>query len=522
MSAVRAIQVIKLSKVDFILLYPSLSWIEIHLEFFSISIWHRKMLCIAILFFSLGLSHTFGQQIGTQKQETKATLEWSKCTSSGCEKVQGRLVIDANWRWSHATNSSTNCYTGNLWDKTLCPDDKSCAKNCALEGDDYSSAYGVTTSGDEVNLKFVTHGQYATNVGMRGYLVTDGNNGAQGKAQYTQFDLLNNEFTFDVDVSNVPCGVNSALYFVNMDPDGGDKRFPAIQDGVDRGLGYCDAQCARDLKWIGGESNSEEWVPSKTDPNAGVGRKGACCPEIDIWEGNSISTAFTLHPCKTKDYRVCQDSTCGGTYSSNRYAGDCDPDGCDFNSFRYGDESFFGKVVDPSKKMTVVTQFVAEGGVLTEVRRQYVQNGKIIKNSVSKVAGVAGNSLTPQLCKAAKTAFNDVDYFNQRGGFAGISEAMGKGMTLVFSFWDDHYAQLDWLDSTYPHSKSGPGVKRGTCSIGEGDPKKVEAAHPDSSVTFSNIRFGPIGSTVTDADHSKGHKSKRRPEGYKRLEAGFH
>lgn len=38
---------------------------------------------------------------------------------------------------------------------------------------------------------------------------------------YKQFSLLNQEFSFDVDVSNLPCGLNGALYFVSMDADGG-------------------------------------------------------------------------------------------------------------------------------------------------------------------------------------------------------------------------------------------------------------------------------------------------------------
>ena len=39
--------------------------------------------------------------------------------------------------------------------------------------------------------------------------------------RYEMFHLLNQEFAFDVDVSNLPCGLNGALYFVAMDPDGG-------------------------------------------------------------------------------------------------------------------------------------------------------------------------------------------------------------------------------------------------------------------------------------------------------------
>ena len=46
---------------------------------------------------------------------------------------------------------------------------------------------------------------------------------------------------------------------------------------------YCDAQCARDLKFVGGKANVEGWRPSSNDPNAGVGPMGGCCAEIDIW-----------------------------------------------------------------------------------------------------------------------------------------------------------------------------------------------------------------------------------------------
>lgn len=33
---------------------------------------------------------------------------------------------------------------------------------------------------------------------------------------YQMFELLGNEFTFDVDVSNIGCGLNGALYFVTV------------------------------------------------------------------------------------------------------------------------------------------------------------------------------------------------------------------------------------------------------------------------------------------------------------------
>ena len=40
------------------------------------------------------------------------------------------------------------------------------------------------------------------------------------------------EFTFDVDVSQLPCGLNGALYFVEMDEDGGKGRFPTNKVGL--------------------------------------------------------------------------------------------------------------------------------------------------------------------------------------------------------------------------------------------------------------------------------------------------
>jgi cellulose 1,4-beta-cellobiosidase len=39
--------------------------------------------------------------------------------------------------------------------------------------------------------------------------------------KYQMFNLINKEFTFDVDVSTLPCGLNGALYFVEMAADGG-------------------------------------------------------------------------------------------------------------------------------------------------------------------------------------------------------------------------------------------------------------------------------------------------------------
>ncbi|BAE61042.1 1,4-beta-D-glucan cellobiohydrolase B [Aspergillus flavus] len=445
------------------------------------------------LLFSAFWTAVQAQQAGTLTAETHPSLTWQKCAAGGtCTEQKGSVVLDSNWRWLHSVDGSTNCYTGNTWDATLCPDNESCASNCALDGADYEGTYGVTTSGDALTLQFVT----GANIGSRLYLMADDDE------SYQTFNLLNNEFTFDVDASKLPCGLNGAVYFVSMDADGGVAKYSTNKAGAKYGTGYCDSQCPRDLKFINGQANVEGWEPSDSDKNAGVGGHGSCCPEMDIWEANSISTAYTPHPCDDTAQTMCEGDTCGGTYSSERYAGTCDPDGCDFNAYRMGNESFYGpsKLVDSSSPVTVVTQFITadgtDSGALSEIKRFYVQGGKVIANAASNVDGVTGNSITADFCTAQKKAFGDDDIFAQHGGLQGMGNALSS-MVLTLSIWDDHHSSMMWLDSSYPEDAdaTAPGVARGTCEPHAGDPEKVESQSGSATVTYSNIKYGPIGST---------------------------
>jgi cellulose 1,4-beta-cellobiosidase len=112
----------------------------------------------------------------------------------------------------------------------------------------------------------------------------------------------------------------------------------------------------------------------------------------------------------------------------------------DFNSYRLGNTSFYGpgKTVDTSKVFTVVTQFLTDSsGNLNEIKRFYVQNGVLIANSKSNVAGVTGNSLNPTFCPAELSAFGETDYFSQRGGWKAMTSAFKQGVVLVLSLWDD-------------------------------------------------------------------------------------
>lgn len=96
----------------------------------------------------------------------------------------------------HSKDGYTNCYTGNTWDATLCPDNKACAANCVLEGADYTKTYGITTSGNSLSLQFVTQSD-GKNIGSRTYLM-------DSESKYHMFSPIGNEFAFDVDLSKLP------------------------------------------------------------------------------------------------------------------------------------------------------------------------------------------------------------------------------------------------------------------------------------------------------------------------------
>ena len=137
------------------------------------------------------------------------------------------------------------------------------------------------------------------------------------------------------------------------------------------------------------------WNGSHTPP---IGKWGACCAEMDIWEANSKATAYTPHPCSITGPYTCEGIECGdnskvgrtvwgsldclcaclflclcmcecadilqemyfrctaantllmgqlrfptGLAQEQRYDGVCDKDGCDFNSFRLGDGTYYGR-----------------------------------------------------------------------------------------------------------------------------------------------------------------------------------
>lgn len=164
-----------------------------------------------------------------------------------------------------------------------------------------------------------------------------------------------------------------------------------------------------------------------------------------------------------------------------------------------GNPDFYGpgKTINTNKKFTVVTQFIGSGSTLSEIKRFWVQDGVSYATPETTFPEIGGNSITDEFCEKQKSFFEDTNDHANKGGLNQMAASLAKGHVLVMSLWDDYAVNMLWLDSSYPTDAdpSKPGIARGTCPTDSGKPEDVEANSPNAQVTFSNIKFGPIGST---------------------------
>ena len=129
-------------------------------------------------------------------------------------------------------------------------------------------------------------------------------------------------------------------------------------------------------------------------------------PVVTKWtSGRAIAfplLSYMSHVCTVQGQTRCEGTQCGDMNAGQRHNGVCDKDGCDFNPYRLGDKSFFGPAanftIDTTKTFTVVTQFITSDGSdigdLSEIRRLWVQNGKVINSNNVTVGGQQFNSIT--------------------------------------------------------------------------------------------------------------------------------
>lgn len=334
---------------------------------------------------ALATFHLAGaQQPGSTPENHPQLTTWKCTTASGCAQQNTFVVLDWNYCSIHATGGTTSCTTASGVNTALCPNEVTCAQNCVVEGADYSQN-GVTTTGDVLTMyQYVQSNGKTQNASPRVYLL-----GPDG--DYILLHLLGQELTFDVDLSTLPCGENGALYLSEMDASGGRSQYNT--GGANYGSGYCDAQCPVQA-WRNGTVNTSG--------------QGFCCNEMDILEANAYANAFTPHPCGTSD---------------------CDRSGCGFNPYAAGYHNYYGPglALDTSKTFTVTTQFITNdgstSGSLTRIIRSYIQNGVTVASAQS-----GGDIITASGCTSGA----------QFGGLDTMGQALGRGMVLVFSIWNDN------------------------------------------------------------------------------------
>ena len=166
-------------------------------------------------------------------------------------------------RWTHQAGSTTpTCYTDSGWDTSVCPDGETCARNNsvgAVPEADWEGTYGINQESNGVNIGFIIQGPSSFNAGSRSYMM-------ENDQEYNSSNMLQKKISFDVDVSNMPRGTDSAIYFSKMEKTG--NAGPMNMADAAFGTGYCDGQCAH----VG-------WILNKADryDNNRTGDMGACC-----------------------------------------------------------------------------------------------------------------------------------------------------------------------------------------------------------------------------------------------------
>lgn len=406
------------------------------------------------------------QSVGEAPEVHPKLTTWKCTVADGCVSQETAIVIDSLSHWVHQKDDqSQGCGNwGSAPNATVCPDVETCQENCIMEGVSDYEAYGIFTDGGALTLKHLREDGSVSS--PRVYLLNE------AEDEYEMIKLTGQEFTFDVDGSKLPCGMNGALYMSEMAADGGLSELNT--GGAAYGTGYCDAQCFT-TPFINGVGNIEG--------------KGSCCNELDIWEANARSTHLAPHPCNITGLYECTGDECA-------FDGVCDKNGCGYNPYRVHQFEYYGPgyTVDTARPVTVVTQFPADDeGKLKEIRRLYVQDGRIIKNAVIAVEGLPEyNYVTDEFCAATGS-----DRFMDLGALGGMGDAMTRGMVLCMSIWWDEGGHMTWLDS----EEAGP------CKEGEGDPKNILEVEANPTVIFSNIKWGEIGSTYKPECKKKSKRS---------------
>ena len=205
----------------------------------------QSVLCVALAATSL----IYAQQIG-KKPEVHPGLTTQKCTrDAGCVTQNTSVVIDSLTHPIKDLETGKSCTTSDgKINKNVCNTTEECSQKCSIQGVNYID-HGVETKDASMTLHMYAQGDYGKvkKLSPRVYLLDE-----TGE-DYSMLQLRGQEVSFDVDMSNLPCGMNGALYLSEMNKTG--NRGELNPAGAKYGTGYCDAQCFNTSAFLNGVAN---------------------------------------------------------------------------------------------------------------------------------------------------------------------------------------------------------------------------------------------------------------------------
>jgi len=219
--------------------------------------------------------------------------------------------------------------------------------------------------------------------------------------RFRLFHLLGKTLSFNVDLSQVGCNCNIALYLIHGPAR--DWSGNPSQGGCPRSPYYCDANRVC----------------------------GQWCPEVDVMEANKHVFQATPHRC--------DEPSATGHYSN------CDRRGCQQSTRSLGDKAY-----GPGPQFTIDT------------RRPFTVQTTFHGTVRSKVPHFTG--LTTRLQQAANELVMHHSQCSE-GYLETMAHAMAGGMSMRITYWGDEAKTMRWLDQPGCGNNSCAGHNAGKAAI---------------------------------------------------------
>jgi hypothetical protein len=228
---------------------------------------------------------------------------------------------------------------------------------------------------------------------------------------YYQWMLLGNALSYTVDLSNVGCSCNAALYFVSM--PGYNVSSGSVPDP--RSSYYCGANAGK---------------PSLN--TSATGGRGNYCPEMDVLEANAFAAQSTPHICNGTNhgpgfYPMCDHHGCATAVYNQSKTAMCMSEACTIDTRR-------------PFRHTVSFPLAAGTGALASISNVFEQEGRSF--DFQSCAG----DVNAQWTGGSSSAYLHEMQLN-----------LARGMVMDISLWGLSNSGMSWLD--------GPTGCQGDCNV---------------------------------------------------------